>query len=121
MEITKRIEEILAKKNLKASVLCAKTGIAHATYSTWKSKKRNPSADLIVPIAKFLDTCPYFLLTGENYDLSLNLNLSSDEKNLLELYRLLNEQDRSRIILTAEIMSLSTYHITTQKNKTNIS
>lgn len=55
-EIAERIEEELAKNNLKKKDFHEKTGITRAAFSLWKNEKAFPSKESLDIINQFLGT-----------------------------------------------------------------
>lgn len=55
-EIAERIEEMLAKNNLKKKDFYEKTGITRAAFSLWKNEKAFPSKESLDIINQFLGT-----------------------------------------------------------------
>lgn len=103
MTISNRIFEILKKKKITQREFSEKTGIPQSTISDWKGKKVNPTSDKIMIICDVLEVSPYELLSGTenpNYvtpDYIL-INKGTDEHYLVENYRKLESERRSRVI-----------------------
>jgi len=87
MEIIERISDTIEKSGKRAIDLCNYLGIRTSTMSTWKTRKCDPPAKYIKPIADFLDVSVHYLLTGEE-DVSHTLTTPKEEE-LLRLYRAL--------------------------------
>ena len=61
-----RITQELERQKLKDKDLCEYVGISPSTFSTWKSKDREPKPTQLTNISKFLNVSVEYLLTGEN-------------------------------------------------------
>lgn len=93
MKIGERILILLKEKNLTQKALSEYVGIKQSTISDWKGKGSSPSSEYISKICEFLNISPTYLLTGKE-DI---LNLSEDEKLLLEKYNILTEKNKGKI------------------------
>ena len=68
MTIGERIVTLLAEKERKQVELARYMNIGQSTVNGWTKGGRTPSADVLVPICKFLGVSVWFLLTGEEED-----------------------------------------------------
>lgn len=64
-DVLKRITEELSKQRYKDKDLCDYVGISQSTFSTWKSKDRQPKPDQLPLIAEFLGVTLDYLMTGQ--------------------------------------------------------
>ena len=83
MTINRRLFEIMALKNVKASDLAKELKINKSVISAWKNRGTNPPIEYTVQICELLGISINFLITGKDED-----NLSKDEQNLLNAYRI---------------------------------
>ena len=95
--IIDNIIEILEKKHLKQSDLCAYIGINTSTMTTWKSRKTDPPAKYIILICEFLNISPYVLLTGKEKSSSTD-NLSENEQEMLNIFSKFNDREQIKLI-----------------------
>lgn len=95
--IIDNIIEILEKKHLKQSDLCAYIGINTSTMTTWKSRKTDPPAKYIILICEFLNISPYVLLTGKEKSSSTD-NLSENEQEMLNIFSKFNPIEQAKLI-----------------------
>jgi transcriptional regulator with XRE-family HTH domain len=99
MEIIERINQLLDQKDKRAIDLCRHLGIQTSTMSTWKTRLKDPPACYMSDIASFLGVSVVYLLTGEEEkQVVLESDLTSDENELLELYRELPERKKYELI-----------------------
>lgn len=109
MTISQRIFKILEEKHLSQKELARYAGLSPAAISSWKSKNTSPSSEKLVKISEFLGVSVYFLLTGmENpapnsillmdSEIEYQSGLSKYERELLRLYRQLNDIDKGRFL-----------------------
>lgn len=64
-DILQRIQELLAKKGVKASAMLREVDIKQSTYYTWVQQDRPPATEYIVPIAKYFGVTTDYLLGAE--------------------------------------------------------
>lgn len=83
---------------------CLKScGINTSFLTDWKSEKiKNPSVDKIVKLAVFLNIDLYDLLLGKK---TAAVNLSENEKKLLNAYNNLSDEDKARVSERAETLA----------------
>lgn len=96
MEIIERILETLDKKDKMAVDLCRLLGIQQSTFSSWKTRKKNPPAEYLKTIADFLGVSLDYLITGK--DAAPPKYTSSTEDELLELFRSLPDAKKYEFI-----------------------
>lgn len=96
MEIIERITQTLAERGRTAYELCKTLGIQTSTMSTWKSRKKNPPAEYMPTIARFLGVSLDYLLTGN--ERPIPRYTTSEEDELLELFRNLPDSKKHEFI-----------------------
>ena len=64
-DVLRRITDELSKQRYKDKDLCDYVGISQSTFSTWKSKDRQPKPDQLPLIAEFLGVTLDYLMTGQ--------------------------------------------------------
>ena len=88
---------------MTAGAFAKKTGISRSTISDWKTKKTNPAADKLLCICKVLEITPNELL--QDTDSTWVVQSESDgEKMLLEMYRMLPVDEKSRLLSYAKAL-----------------
>lgn len=92
MEIIERIFQIMDQKQKRATDLCDVLQIRTSTMSTWKTRVNDPPAKYMKAISDFLGVSLDYLLTGE--EAPVKKSTSSDEDDMLELYRLLPDSKK---------------------------
>jgi len=114
MQIGSKIFEILKKRGITQKEFSMKTGIAESTISDWKRKGFNPSAAKLPVICNVLGVSLDELLDDgtapSNYKESVDytFTLSRDEKNLIELFRNADDEQKRRIYSYAlELMKIN--------------
>ncbi|MCL2054286.1 MAG: helix-turn-helix domain-containing protein [Oscillospiraceae bacterium] len=105
MRIGQNVLNLLKEQSKKQSELAEYLNIQPSTINGWRQENRNPSSELIIPICEFLAISPYYLLTGKEQPPNIqeetaNEPLNDDEKNLIDIYRSLD--DESKIVVKAE-------------------
>ena len=92
MSFYDRLEYICSLRGTTVSALCAKCKVASSTATNWKQKQIAPNGNIVIKFAKELDVSTNFLLLGEDK----SSILSSDEEELLTLFRLLADDNKKR-------------------------
>ncbi len=95
--IIDNIIEILEKKHLKQSDLCAYIGINTSTMTTWKSRKTDPPAKYIILICEFLNISPYVLLTGKEKNVPME-QLSKNKQEMLDIFSKFDDREQIKLI-----------------------
>lgn len=104
----KRIAKALSLRGMKASELCSLTKIPKSSMSLYLSDTYEPKQDRIFSIAQALNVSEAWLM---GYDVPMIKNtpdkqsLTEGEKQLLELFRRVPEQNRQTIIDMIQIAS----------------
>ena len=104
MQISNRIFEILKERGITQKEFSKITGIAESTISDWKRKGFNPSAGKLSAICNALDITPDELIgdthhkTNSIQDIDFSFTINNDEKNLIEIYRNADEEQKQRIL-----------------------
>ena len=102
MIISERIFSILTEKGISQKLFSEMTGISQSTISDWKRKKTNPASDKIMVISDALKVSVYDLLNGTESGAKktvdyMIIDKGSDEYELLETYRNLNQKAKERL------------------------
>lgn len=96
MEIIERILKTLDEKDKMAVELCRLLNIQQSTFSSWKTRKKNPPAEYLKTIADFLGVSLDYLITGKEGVTKKYTTPTEDE--LLELFRLLPDAKKYEFI-----------------------
>ena len=110
MLISDRIYAYMKEKNISQLEFAKRTGISQSTVSDWRRKGTNPSADKIMIICDVLGVTPYdLLIDAETKNKKVYheidyvvINKKSDEYQMIEMYRSLDKEKKSRIMQYAE-------------------
>lgn len=113
-ELTNRIESLLIQNQLKRADLCRATEIPDSTIRKW-IKGSVPSAEAALKIAKYFGVTIEWLLTGESQEAFTTLVLSESEKELIEVFRHLDERDKNAVLTLAN--SLESQYCATGSQK----
>ena len=103
MTISGKIFELIKEKGMTQKEFGRRTGIPQSTISDWKGKKLNPASDKILIICDVLEVTPYELLGGtqsSKYVIPDHVIIEKDTEEylLIERYRLLNKDQRERLL-----------------------
>ena len=88
--ILERILKLMDEKNISMSEMCKLAQIPQSTFSTWKSKDREPKAKYLNNIANVLDVSVDYLTTGEA------INLKNHKITDL-IYEIVNKQMQEKL------------------------
>ena len=88
-------ENLCKEKGTNPTALSLKLGLSKGNTTSWK-KGGNPSVEVLMQIADELNCTTDYLLTGK--EKSPSMELSEDERQLLEMYDLLTEREKGIII-----------------------
>lgn len=94
MNISQKVQDELKKHNLTQKELSNHLSIATSTINNWIKLNRSIPAEYIIPICKFLDITPYYLLTGKEKEEFENI----PEQELLESYRKLSDFEKGEVL-----------------------
>jgi transcriptional regulator with XRE-family HTH domain len=99
--MVERIEVLLKKKGITRKQFAESLGIGKNQLKKWETGESKPNLATILGIASYLDTTPEYL-TGEANSLFEGTSetaekfLSSDEQNIIYLYRSLNDEGKEK-------------------------
>lgn len=95
MTITERIIALLDGKNESQKSMSAAIGLPYSTVNTWLKHGRDIPAQCVLPICRFLDVTPGYLLEGVDEprsDKGVAPALTDDEQYLLSLFHDLDRE-----------------------------
>lgn len=92
MSLSERIKALAAAKGETFASLERTVGFGQGTIRRWDTNV--PSADRLLEIANLLDTSMDYLMTGQ-YPTSQDI--STDERDLLDVYRSLSERKQGQV------------------------
>jgi transcriptional regulator with XRE-family HTH domain len=88
-----RIDTLLVQKRLKRQSLADNGNFRVENIAKWKTRNSIPAGDVLLGIADYLGVSMRWLLTGED-----DMGLATDERNLLDSYRRLDDRDRQDVV-----------------------
>ena len=97
MDICQNLNSILKKRKITQKELCQQIGITESKLSYWLTKGKSIPSEYIVPICKYLNISPIFLLTGQESDSKNQITLSKEEIEFIKEYRYLSNKSKSEI------------------------
>lgn len=98
---TQRINNLLLENNMYRADIVRGTGIGESTIRGWY-KGQKPSAENLYKVAQFFGVTVEWLLTGENKNSSNNQMFTKEERELIEIFRHLDERDKNAILTMAQ-------------------
>ena len=97
MDICQNLNSILKKRKITQKELCQQIGITESKLSYWLTKGKSIPSEYIVPICKYLNISPIFLLIGQEIDSKNQVTLSKEEIEFIKEYRYLSNKSKSEI------------------------
>ena len=97
MDICQNLNSILKERKITQKELCQQIGITESKLSYWLTKGKSIPSEYIVPICKYLNISPIFLLTGQESDSKNQITLSKEEIEFIKEYRYLSDKSKSEI------------------------
>ena len=97
MNICQNLNSILKERDITQKELCQQIGITESKLSYWLTKGKSIPSEYIVPICKYLNISPIFLLTGQESDSKNQITLSKEEIEFIKEYRYLSDKSKSEI------------------------
>ena len=96
MTFYERLRFICKEKGTTVTNMLSNLGIATGSTGNWK-RGSLPNGDVLMKIADYLDTSIDYILLGE-----FRSDLNSDEKQLVELYRITPDRAKYKVICDME-------------------
>lgn len=96
MTFYERLRFICKEKGTTVTNMLSNLGIATGSTGNWK-RGSIPNGDILMKIADYLDTSIDYILLGE-----FRSDLNSDEKQLVELYRITPDRAKYKVICDME-------------------
>lgn len=96
MTFYERLRFICKEKGTTVTNMLSNLGIATGSTGNWK-RGSLPNGDILMKIADYLDTSIDYILLGE-----FRSDLNSDEKQLVELYRITPDRAKYKVICDME-------------------
>lgn len=95
-----RFEGLVKERNLSKAQLIRATGISEGAIDGWRKKGTMPTSDCLCKLADFFEVSTDYLL-GRSNDIGIvevTRNISSDEKELFELYQKMSQRDKGQLL-----------------------
>ena len=96
MKLIENIEKIMKIKGISAYQIEKDIGIRQTTFQGWK-RGSEPSADKIIKLLQYLEVSP-----NELFGYSDIINLTDNEKEMLNLFKQLPEREQIKFIARLE-------------------
>lgn len=96
MNFYERLRAICKEKGTTVTNMLSKLNISTGSTGNWK-RGSLPNGDILMKIADYLDTSIDYILLGE-----FRSDLNSDEKQLVELYRITPDRAKYKVICDME-------------------
>ena len=96
--------QLLELKNVRPADVARATGLHPSVFTDWKKGKSNPKHDKMQKIADFFGVTVDYLMGNEKAP-AAGVDLTADEMELLQLFRLLNALGRSQALTQVRNLS----------------
>lgn len=96
MMFYERLRDICKERGTTVTNMLSKLGIATGSTGNWK-RGSLPNGEILIKIADYLNTSIDYILLGE-----FRSDMNSDEKQLVELYRLTPDRAKYKVICDME-------------------
>jgi len=106
-EIVVYIEKILISRNISKADFYASTGISAAVMSNWRKGKNYPSMEALMAINEYLGTDFAIMVENEKTAPKIEDGLNAIQKQLIQLFPLLDDADVSVLLATAQSLIAS--------------
>lgn len=104
-ELSERIEKLIYEKNISRTELARQTGTSEGTIRNWSVRDSSPSVEAAYKVAQYFGVTVEWLVTGTDQ----KDTLSAEEKELLELFRTLDERDKQTILTLSRSLEAQYY------------
>lgn len=102
-KLSERIKLRRQQLNLTLLYVAEELGVKEATVQRYESGEiKNIKHETISALAEILQCSPEYLMGWQDEIYASHISLSSDEKKLLEIYSLLNNEGKNKLIERAE-------------------
>lgn len=95
-EMISRIQNLMAKDSKNKSQILRELHLSTSTLSDWEKGKGNPSSSAIIKLARYFNVTSDYILFGTEYP--GNRQLSQPETKWLQIYHLLSESEKQRLL-----------------------
>lgn len=96
-DFAKRLNHLMAEKNITQNKLSKMTGITQSSISDWANGKYKPRQDKVYQLSKALKVSPAYLL-GYTDNENIFDDISSADNELLNLYDKLNSDGQEKVL-----------------------
>lgn len=110
-EMISRIQYLMAKDSKNKSQILRELHLSTSTLSDWEKGKGNPSSSAIIKLARYFNvTSDYILFGAEKPEYR---QLSQPENKWLQIYHLLSESEKQRLLdkmqFPSDLMEITTW------------
>ena len=92
-----RMKEIREQKNLSMKEAANGIGIKYTTYIGYEKMEREPNSELLIQIASFFHVTVDYLICRVDYNNYSGFQLSTEDNEVINMYRRLDRDDRGEI------------------------
>jgi len=96
MDYIERLLNFCETNDIKGAEIAGILGLAKTPLTDWKNRKSNPTVKQLIIL------CEYYALSFDWLIKGVEKTISSDEDNILNLYKKLNERNKGKVELFIE-------------------
>lgn len=95
-----KLKELRKQKELSQKEIAEIIGVERNTYGNYEIERSEPSISMLTKLADYFDvSIDYLVGRADELDrVIIEHNITSDERQMLQLYRKLNQNMKSRLI-----------------------
>lgn len=105
-ELTDRINRLLKERGYRRADLSRGTQLADSTIRSWEVRNASPSVEAAYKVAQFFGVTVEYLLTGAHPVDAPILYLSSDEEEIIDIYRSLDKRGKDELKKISKVLEL---------------
>ena len=99
----KRLRKLRIEKGYNQERMAMELNVSQTTISAFETGERQPDSEMLIRISKFFDVSTDYLLDLSDARKPLtSRDLSTEEANLVYLYRKLNKTNKEKVISYAQ-------------------
>lgn len=104
MKLSQILDKLMSERNISAYKISKATGISDRLIGYWRKGEKLPGAENLLTIANYFGISVDYLLTG-NEKSSPTVELTADERELLDLYSNLSIESKARVRERAAVLA----------------
>lgn len=104
MKLSQTLDKLMSERDVSAYKISKATGISDRLIGYWRKGEKLPGAENLLAIANYFGISVDYLLTGKEKS-SPTVELTADERELLDIYNNLSPKSQGRLRERAEVLA----------------